>query len=62
MTAVLAGQLRDYLHSRLGEVIAITDLRRLAAGASHETWAVDLIHDRGAREITPFFLAAILAR
>ena len=56
MTAVLAGQLRDYLHCRLGEVIEITDLRRLAGGASHETWAFDLVHDRGAREITPLVL------
>ena len=56
MTAVLAGQLRDYLQSCLGETIAITDLRRLAGGASHETWAFDLIHDRGAREITPLVL------
>ena len=66
MTAVLAGQLRDYLQSCLGEAIAITDLRRLAGGASHETWAFDLVHGSGAREITPLvlrrdFVAGLLA-
>ncbi|WP_433782317.1 phosphotransferase family protein [Actinomycetospora sp. CA-101289] len=47
--------LRDQLAARLADVsgatVAVTDLRRLTAGASRETWAFTAVQDDGRRDL-----------
>lgn len=46
-TAALAARLQDYIGATLGHAVGVSAVRRLAGGASCDTWAFDLDERRG---------------
>lgn len=60
--SALASGLSAYLRQQLGTGIDIADLRRLAGGASHETWAFDVVFTDDPRPPLPLVLRRNFSR